>query len=108
MLSGSGVGHGVGRLYEDATRRTSGTSTSPSTSTAWPAASTAPQLLARLLGDLKAIPPAPGHDEVLVPGEPEQRTRAERERDGIPLPPTLWASLTELSTELGVTPPASG
>ena len=63
------------------------------------------QLLARLLGDLKAVPPAPGFDEVLLPGEPEQRTQAERERDGIPLPPTLWTTLGELSGELGVAVP---
>ena len=80
-----------------ASPRTSGTSTSPSTSSAWPAASTPRSCSARLLGDLKAIPPAPGFDEVLVPGEPEQRTQAERERDGIPLPPTLWTTLGELS-----------
>ena len=54
------------------------------------------------------MPPAPGHDEVLVPGEPEARAKAERERDGIPLPPTLWTTLSELSAELGVTVPASG
>ena len=61
-----------------------------------------------MLRDLKAIPPAAGHDEVLVPGEPEARAQAERERDGIPLPPTLWVTLSELSSELGVVVPASG
>ena len=101
VLSGSGVGHGIG-ASERASRRTSGTSTWPSTSSGWPAASAPRELLARLLGDLKAVPPAPGFDEVLLPGEPEQRTQAERERDGIPLPPTLFTTLTELSAELGV------
>jgi ureidoglycolate dehydrogenase (NAD+) len=43
-----------------------------------------------------------------VPGEPEARAQAERERDGIPLPPTLWVTLSELSSELGVVVPASG
>ena len=76
-----------------ASPRTSGTSTSPSTPSASPAASAPPSCSARLLGDLKAIPPAPGFDEVLLPGEPEQRAQAERERDGIPLPPTLWTTL---------------
>ena len=41
-----------------------------------------------------------------MPGEPEARAKAERERDGIPLPPTLWATLEELSGELGVAVPA--
>ena len=65
-------------------------------------------MLGRLLDDLKQVPPAPGVDEVLVPGEPEARAQAERERDGIPLPPTLWTTLSELSTDLGVTVPAAG
>jgi LDH2 family malate/lactate/ureidoglycolate dehydrogenase len=104
VLSGSGVGHGIGRIYEGEPQdvghfhlaidvdRLAGREH-------------AAQLLARLLGDLKAVPPAPGFDEVLLPGEPEQRTQAERERDGIPLPPTLWTTLGELSAELGVTVP---
>jgi uncharacterized oxidoreductase len=51
------------------------------------------------------MPAAPGYDEVLVPGEPEARAKAERERDGIPLPPTLWTTLEALGGELGVSPP---
>ena len=45
---------------------------------------------------LVETPPAPGHDEVLVPGEPEERTRTERERDGIPLTDTLLRELETL------------
>jgi uncharacterized oxidoreductase len=40
--------------------------------------------------------PAQGHDEVLVPGEPEERTRARRERDGIPIAEPTWHELTAL------------
>jgi ureidoglycolate dehydrogenase (NAD+) len=43
---------------------------------------------------------------VLVPGEPEARAQAVRDRDGIPLPPVLWESLETLSGELGVAVPA--
>ena len=88
-----------------ASRRTSGTSTSRSTPGGSPAASAPPSCWAGCSRDLKAIPPAPGDDEVLVPGEPEARAKAERERDGIPLPPTLWTTLEDLSGELGVSPP---
>jgi len=107
VLSGSGVGHGIGRIYEGEAQdvghfhlaidveRLAGREHGE-------------QLLARLLGDLKKVPPAPGFDEVLVPGEPEARTRAQREAEGIPLPPTLWTTLTELSDELGVIAPTSG
>ncbi|MFL6123695.1 Ldh family oxidoreductase [Actinophytocola sp.] len=45
---------------------------------------------------LVATPPAPGHDEVLVPGEPEERTRAERERDGIPITDTMLREIEAL------------
>lgn len=45
---------------------------------------------------LAETPPAHGHDEVLVPGEPEERTRAERERDGIPIADVTWRELNAL------------
>ena len=40
-----------------------------------------------LIDALKALPTADGVEEVLVPGEPEERVLRERSRDGIPLPP---------------------
>ena len=55
---------------------------------------------------LKALPPAEGFDEVLVPGEPEDRTHAERARHGIPLPSGTVANLQEVAAKLGVTLPA--
>ena len=51
---------------------------------------------------LRAIPPATGFDEVLVPGDLEARARAVRQCDGIPLPDDTWDSLTELAGSLGV------
>jgi ureidoglycolate dehydrogenase (NAD+) len=108
VLSGSGVGHGVGRLYEEAKPQDVGHFHLAIDPGRLAGREQAAELLGRLLGDLKQVPPAPGHDEVLVPGEPEARAKAERERDGIPLPPTLWTTLEELSGELGVMVPASG
>ncbi|MEM7031245.1 MAG: Ldh family oxidoreductase [Chloroflexota bacterium] len=46
--------------------------------------------------------PAPGFDEVLLPGEPEARTEVERLRDGVPIPETTWSTLLELAESLGV------
>jgi L-2-hydroxycarboxylate dehydrogenase (NAD+) len=46
---------------------------------------------------LVETPSAPGQDEVLVPGEPEERTRTMRERDGIPLTDTIWRELKALT-----------
>jgi ureidoglycolate dehydrogenase (NAD+) len=61
--------------------------------------------LARLLAELSATPPGTGHDEVLVPGDPEERAAAERRKTGIPLPPFLWSALREAGDAVGVAPP---
>ena len=54
---------------------------------------------------VKASRPAAPGGEVLVPGEPEARTRALRLRDGIPLQPETWAALAAAAGTLGVAPP---
>lgn len=105
VLVGSGVTHGIGRMYDDWDRpqdvghffcvldpqRMAGPRFS--------------ERLDELLAELRAVPPAPGFDEVLVAGDPEERTQRERERDGIPLGPALWESLETLSSELRVDSP---
>jgi LDH2 family malate/lactate/ureidoglycolate dehydrogenase len=45
---------------------------------------------------LAGTAPARGFDEVLVPGEIERRTRAQRARDGVPIPATTWSELEAL------------
>jgi ureidoglycolate dehydrogenase (NAD+) len=62
-------------------------------------------VLGGLLAELRAIPPSPGFDEVLVPGDPEDRARAERERSGVPVELGLWRRLRALSDDLGVVVP---
>ena len=44
---------------------------------------------------VKASRPAEAGGEVLLPGEPERRRRAERLREGIPLPEDGWASICD-------------
>lgn len=51
---------------------------------------------------VKAVKPAAGFKEVLVPGEPEARSYRERAKKGIPLPDRVWADLCGLADELGV------
>jgi ureidoglycolate dehydrogenase (NAD+) len=106
VLPGAGVRHGVGGLYTGADveqdvghfhlaldpERTVGRERFAA-------------VLGGLLGELREIPPAPGFDEVLVPGDPEDRARAERERSGVPIEPALWRTLQELSRELEVPVP---
>lgn len=61
--------------------------------------------LAHLMELIKHTAPAPGFEEVLVAGEPESRSAAERERTGIPVPPQLLQDLTERARESSVAIP---
>jgi len=54
---------------------------------------------------IKALPTADGHDEILMPGEPEQRTYLERSTNGIPLPPGTVEKLQEAAQRLNLTSP---
>jgi LDH2 family malate/lactate/ureidoglycolate dehydrogenase len=57
----------------------------------------------RLVRTLKALPRAPGVDDILMPGERGNRTLAQRTRDGIPLPLTVIDELQAVAARLGVT-----
>jgi LDH2 family malate/lactate/ureidoglycolate dehydrogenase len=46
-------------------------------------------------------------DSILVPGEPEQRTRADREQHGIPVAASVRASLAAFADEIGIAAPDS-
>lgn len=52
-----------------------------------------------------AVKPAAGFDEVLLPGEPEARSYAERVKSGIPLPDAVWADLCALADEYAISIP---
>ena len=54
-----------------------------------------------MLERVRNISPAPGFAEVLVPGDLKRRTRATREREGIPIPDDLWQQLTALAGSAG-------
>lgn len=51
---------------------------------------------------IRAVPPAPGFKEVLLPGDPEHRTRAQRSVEGISLPDSSWATLSKQAEKYGV------
>ena len=51
---------------------------------------------------LKAIPPAAGVDEILLPGEIEWRTRATRMSEGIPLPEVTWERFKAAGVRAGL------
>jgi ureidoglycolate dehydrogenase (NAD+) len=60
----------------------------------------------RLAGAITQLPQADGIDEIFVPGEPEDKVRQVRERDGVPLPGPVVQSLQEVAADLGVPLPA--
>lgn len=49
--------------------------------------------------------PGAGRSGVVLPGEPERRSRAERRRTGILLPDATWTDLSTLADRFGVAPP---
>ena len=59
----------------------------------------------RVIRDVKSAAPASGYSEVLVAGEPEERTERERRRTGIPLAQGTWDKLAEAARRLGVAVP---
>src|SRR5690242_16722782 len=107
VLSGSGVRHTVGDLYSGGRQRQDTghfhLAIDPERTVGRERFAS---VLAGMLDELRAIPPAPGFDEVLVAGDPEDRTRAAREREGVPIAPALWGTLRALSDDLGVPVPA--
>jgi uncharacterized oxidoreductase len=52
----------------------------------------------------KSARPAQPGGEVLVPGEPEQGTRARRLTEGVPLPAQTWDSIIAAARGAGLTP----
>jgi uncharacterized oxidoreductase len=61
-----------------------------------------PQDVARYVAFFKSAKPATLGGEVLVPGEPEERMRQQRLKEGIPLPDETWASIVNAARDVGV------
>ncbi len=62
----------------------------------------------RLIAWVKASPPIAADGEVLLPGEVERRSRAERERNGIPLDPETLRQIAAAGARFGVAAPDFG
>jgi uncharacterized oxidoreductase len=63
------------------------------------------QSVERIAARLTAVPPAPGFEAVLLPGDPEHRTRAERATTVL-IPQATWTAIAEAAQSVGVSPPA--
>ena len=60
------------------------------------------RLVDELESQIRTSAPAPGFSEVMAPGGPEVRNRAERSRDGIPVAEDIWKDLVELAETLNL------
>jgi LDH2 family malate/lactate/ureidoglycolate dehydrogenase len=58
-----------------------------------------------LVSVMKSTPAAPGYDEVLVAGDPEWRTEADRLANGIPIEPGNWETLCKTAERVNVPAP---
>jgi LDH2 family malate/lactate/ureidoglycolate dehydrogenase len=55
-----------------------------------------------IIQKIKAVPPAAGFSEVLVPGEPEQRSKARRRQEGVGIADGTWKALQEQAAKLNL------
>ncbi|TWT66943.1 putative oxidoreductase YjmC [Posidoniimonas polymericola] len=65
------------------------------------------QRTAALLDEMKSCPPAPGVEEVLIPGELEHRHSEAAKTQGILLPDAVVEDLNCLANDFGIAPPAA-
>lgn len=63
------------------------------------------QELVDLIGYVKDTRPAPGYDQVLVPGEPERIARAARTANGIDIDDTTWSQILSAAESVGINNP---
>jgi len=52
---------------------------------------------------IKSARPAPGFDEILLPGDPERRSTARRAEQGIEVDDTTWRDIRTAAASLGIT-----
>jgi hydroxycarboxylate dehydrogenase B len=58
--------------------------------------------ISRYIEFIRATKPVAGVDAVLIPGDPERKMRADRTRNGVPLPDDTWAAIVNTAREVGV------
>lgn len=102
VLTGAGVAHGVGRMYDDWSRPQNVGHLFLALD---PARFLSQEVFLKRMEELwegiKATPPAPGFGEVFLPGERERALKAVRLRDGVPLEAATLEALRELGRRWG-------
>jgi uncharacterized oxidoreductase len=56
----------------------------------------------RYIDYFKDTKPVAGVEAVLIPGDPEAKTRADRTANGVPLPDDTWAAIVSTAREVGI------
>ncbi|MEM2874681.1 MAG: Ldh family oxidoreductase [Candidatus Hadarchaeales archaeon] len=56
----------------------------------------------KFIDEVKGSKKAPGVQEIMIPGEPEMRTREKNMREGVEIADAVWAELREIAGGLGV------
>jgi L-2-hydroxycarboxylate dehydrogenase (NAD+) len=91
-MPGEGIGHFLGAMRVDAFRP----------------AEEFKQNMDRWIKRFRSAKPAPDHEKVLIPGDPEREAEAERKINGIPVIFSVVEDLKLLGEKLGVEPPVAG
>ncbi|WP_059105356.1 ureidoglycolate dehydrogenase [Shouchella shacheensis] len=95
LLTGSAFGPHVSKMYGDYNRnRELGQFYMIVNPEKFTMASTFLENIDRMVREIRSVPPAPGFERVMVPGEPEALEEEKRKREGIPLPDGVWAYLS--------------
>ena len=58
--------------------------------------------ISRYVDFIRATKPVAGVDAVLILGDPERKMRADRTKNGVPLPDDTWAAIVSTAREVGV------
>lgn len=102
-LTGAAVANDIGNMYDDFSK--------PQNVGHWMVAMDVSRFLPlehflatmdALVATAHGVAPAPGNARVLVPGEPEELTRAARIAEGVPIPAATAAELAELGRAAGI------
>jgi LDH2 family malate/lactate/ureidoglycolate dehydrogenase len=102
LLSGV-FGAGIGDMYDDWSRtQRLGHIFLAIDPDAWTGRERFAASVEAFVAEVRALPTSPGHERVLLPGEPEDQRLAVAARDGLSLPPATVADLNSVAAEVGL------
>jgi LDH2 family malate/lactate/ureidoglycolate dehydrogenase len=102
LLSGV-IGSGIGDMYNDWARtQRLGHIFIAMDPEAWTGREKFAASVEAFVAEVRALPVAPGHERVLLPGEPEDQRLAEAAQEGLKLSPLTVADLNSVAAEVGL------